>query len=146
MEQNLNRNYHGENFSLWELKRSSSINVGLINIKPALDPEEKSKRGHFIICRLCSAAITLPKNIIEVNGKHRHTFTNPAGNVFTIGCFSIADGCMSYGEPTAEYTWFSGFNWCYALCSACYSHLGWHYESIDNGFYGLILDKLIENI
>jgi hypothetical protein len=98
------------------------------------------------LCIFCNNIITSPKNIIEINGKHDHTFTNPAGNTFAIGCFSTAKGCLNYDEPTIEYTWFPGFSWCYAICTSCYSHLGWRYESPVSSFYGLILINLIENI
>jgi hypothetical protein len=146
MEQNLNRLNDRNRFATWELKRSSFINVELIDVKPATEQEEKEKRELLILCRFCSSNITSPKNIIEVNGKPRHTFANPAGNTFTIGCFSSAGGCLNLGIPTTEYTWFPGHSWCYAMCSECSSHLGWHYQSADGSFYGLILNNLIENI
>ncbi len=61
------------------------------------------------------------------------------------GCFSDASGCLVYGIPTSEYTWFTGYRWNYAHCAACLSHLGWFYQSDSDGFFGLILDKLMDN-
>jgi hypothetical protein len=146
MEQSYNRLNDRNYYTEWELKRSSFINVELIDIAAAPYQNEKIKREHLILCRFCNNNITSPENIIEINGKHRHTFTNHAGNTFAIGCFSFAEGCLNYDEPTTEYTWFPGFSWCYAICASCYSHLGWYYVSPGSSFYGLILNNLIENI
>ncbi|MDM8517965.1 cereblon family protein, partial [Desulfobacterales bacterium HSG16] len=62
-----------------------------------------------------------------------------------IGCFSAAFGCARSGVPTSEYTWFAGFSWCFAMCSKCQIHLGWHFLAEgDKNFYGLILNQLVE--
>jgi hypothetical protein len=102
------------------------------------------KDDQFIICKNCSSVITSPGKIITVNDHHRHTFINPAGVTYQVGCFSSAEGCMSYGEPVLEHTWFAGFHWNYAMCTNCVVHLGWFYQNEDDSFYGLILDLLID--
>ncbi len=104
------------------------------------------KEDDYILCRNCRYKITSIENIIAVNGQHKHTFTNPAGITYEIGCFSSAEGCLIYGNHTTDFTWFKGFSWCYSLCSNCFFHLGWHYQSSERHFFGLILDNLIENI
>ena len=106
------------------------------------DREEKKKEKP-ILCRNCRHNITSSGEMIEVGGRHRHIFNNPHGIVFEIGCFSSADGCARQGKPTSEFTWFGGFAWCFALCSKCHFHLGWHYHSGKSGFFGLILDHLM---
>ncbi|MFC1668839.1 cereblon family protein [Spirochaetota bacterium] len=116
-----------------------------IVVEPEIEMEENYEKEHVIICKFCQNIITSPQNIIEINGQHSHTYKNPAGHIFTIGCFKEAAGCKVFEEPTLEYTWFSGFTWCFAICSNCNSHLGWFYESGDNKFYGLILKNLIDN-
>jgi hypothetical protein len=80
---------------------------------------------------------------IDVGGAHRHSFVNPAGVTFEIGCFREAPGCMVEGEPTTELTWFAGFAWSYALCANCRAHLGWCYEGEGARFFGLILARLV---
>jgi len=104
--------------------------------------KEKKKKKEFIICRSCSHIITSVDKRIEIAGQHAHTFTNPAGIVYRIGCFSSAPGCFNFGEPTMEYTWFPGYTWCYANCLNCFMHLGWFFQSGDHHFYGLILNHL----
>lgn len=102
-------------------------------------PEKK-----LILCKVCHYPITSLDQKIQVNGTHHHIFGNPTGFVFEMGCFASANGCVNYGAPTLEYTWFNGFAWRYALCSYCHLHLGWFYQSPSDHFYGLILNQLLE--
>ncbi len=83
-----------------------------------------------------------------MGGCHEHTFTNPGGWVYRIGCFRRAPGCAQAGEFTEAYSWFPGQAWRYALCAGCRTHLGWVYrqaggEASEAEFYGLILDRLV---
>ncbi len=99
---------------------------------------------HNYFCRYCGTLITSVRQRTERHGAFGHTFTNPGGFVFGIGCFIEAPGCADAGDYTGEHTWFHGYQWCYALCTGCASHLGWHYEGRGRSpFYGLILDRLI---
>jgi hypothetical protein len=88
--------------------------------------------------------ITAHERAIEVESRHRHTFFNPHGILFEIGCFSTAPGCINNGIPTTEFAWFPGFAWRFSSCARCERHLGWHFLSEDNGFWGLILNRLTE--
>jgi hypothetical protein len=81
-----------------------------------------------------------------VSGSHQHVFTNPAGITYQICCFSSAGGCVIYGIPTAEFSWFSGYAWTIALCANCLLHVGWYYQSEKSCFFGLIPDHLIRKI
>ncbi len=111
--------------------------------KNAPAAEEKDER--VILCRNCRKKITSHRYIIEMDGRHQHTFANPEGVMFTIGCFSDAEGCVNRGTPTLEFTWFTGFSWRFSLCANCFMHLGWFYRSrTGNAFYGLILSHLLE--
>jgi hypothetical protein len=85
---------------------------------------------------------------IEQAGSHAHRFENPAGIVFRIGCFRHAPGCRRTGEATRAWTWFPGRAWSMALCIKCGTHLGWSFGPGGTGdaFYGLILDRLAEEI
>jgi hypothetical protein len=88
--------------------------------------------------------ITHPDERIRVQGAHEHTFANPHGLVFRIGCFRSAAGCGYTGLPTMEFTWFRGFTWRIALCANCLINVGWLFASTGGGrFHGLILDRLI---
>jgi len=97
-----------------------------------------------ILCGHCLQLITSPAEIIEVQGSHQHTFANPQGILFQIGCFRSAAGCGHLGPATYEWSWFNGFGWSVALCSKCLTHLGWLYTTAGSEhFYGLILSRLI---
>ena len=106
-------------------------------------PQDRTREGARLRCVNCLHAITSADQQISVDGSFEHTFTNPHNLSYRLGCFRHAPGCLLYGEPTPEWSWFPGCNWCYALCAECGEHLGWHYSAADNEFYGLILRKLI---
>lgn len=106
--------------------------------------KEKNKKSP-ILCSNCGHRITSESDAIQVAGQHRHSFKNPAGIDYTIGCFSKANGCFTMGEPTLEFTWFPGYSWSYSACGKCYTHLGWFFQSGDSSFFGLILNRLTQN-
>ena len=133
-------------YSKWSFKKSIGFDIGIVSPQSDQMSDEESKREHSIICRLCKYTITSHDNSTIINGKHTHTYKNPDGYIYTLGCFTQAKGCKNVGEPTDEFTWFPGFCWLYAICSNCSSHLGWYYQSGDYSFYGLILNRLVENI
>lgn len=106
--------------------------------------EQSAEPLNPILCRACGMAVTTRKEKIAVGGSHAHTFFNPAGIVFELGCFRRAPGCRNAGELTSEFTWFAGYLWRFALCSSCRAHLGWFFQGGDDTFYGLILPHLQE--
>jgi hypothetical protein len=112
---------------------------------PAETVEDKTveEEDAYIVCRHCNQMITRPADRILKDGLHRHTFANPHGIVYEIGCFSSAIGCGYSGPPTFEFTWFKGYQWRIAVCAACLTHLGWLFTSSSGDqFHGLILDRL----
>lgn len=108
--------------------------------------EKESDSEEYIRCRQCSQMITSPAERIEVQGSHQHTFANPHGILFQIGCFRSVTGCGYAGPATEEFSWFKGFSWRVALCGKCLTHLGWLFVNSANvSFNGLILDRLISS-
>jgi len=107
--------------------------------------EDDSDQGRHILCRSCGCLITRGSARITVQGSHQHSFANPHGLVFRIGCFSTAEGCAYAGSLSNEFTWFKGYGWRIAVCGSCLVHLGWLFIS-DSGssFNGLILDQLVD--
>jgi hypothetical protein len=103
-----------------------------------------SKEGRRLCCVHCGKPITDEDQRIIIRSSHRHRFSNPHGLIFQIGCFAAAPGCAQVGAATEEWTWFSGYAWQVALCRSCGIHLGWRYrDASGDGFYGLILDRLV---
>jgi hypothetical protein len=108
-------------------------------------PEHAPEEEQYVLCRQCHQAITRPAERITVQGAHHHTFANPHGIVFEIGCFKYAQGCGYAGPSSTEFTWFSGYAWRVSFCTLCLTHLGWVFIA-DSGdsFHGFILDRLIQ--
>lgn len=108
------------------------------------ETEEKASEEEHILCRQCHSILTRPAERINIQGSHHHTFANPHGVVFEIGCFGAVEGCGYAGPASDEFSWFKGFSWRVAVCVMCLTHLGWFFESYDGGnFHGLILDRLL---
>jgi hypothetical protein len=108
----------------------------------AVREEERDER--LILCRECLFPITREEARTSISGAFQHTFANPAGIVFTIGCFSTAEGCAYVGPASDEFTWFNGFAWRVGVCRGCLAHLGWYFAAPSGAaFWGLILDHLI---
>ncbi|NQT68596.1 MAG: hypothetical protein HQ552_03350 [Desulfobacteraceae bacterium] len=106
--------------------------------------EKESDDEEYILCRQCLHVITSSAERIAVQGLHRHTFANPHGIVFEIGCFRSSRGCGYAGPASNEFAWFQGFSWRVAVCVGCLIHLGWLFTSTGyESFHGLILDRLI---
>jgi hypothetical protein len=106
--------------------------------------EKESDDEEYILCRQCMHVITSSTERTTVQGLHRHTFANPHGIVFEIGCFRSSIGCGYAGPVSDEFAWFQGFNWRVAVCVGCLTHLGWLFTSTGYGsFHGLILDRLV---
>ncbi len=98
----------------------------------------------FILCRQCNQAITTPDEQLSINGLHKHSFANPHGFIYEIGCFNSVRGCSHVGPRISEWTWFRGYSWQITVCNSCLINLGWVYESgSQHLFYGLILEHLI---
>ena len=109
------------------------------------ETEETDPEDDRLLCRNCMTVITAESRRIAVDGAHCHTFANPHGIVFEIGCFQFAPGCAVAGPPTDEFSWFPPHFWQVAVCGSCLSHLGWRFSSTQGtGFFGLILDRLVK--
>lgn len=116
-----------------------------VTVIPAKSEEAElsDESEELYYCRFCDALITTGRERSEIDGGHAHTFVNPGGYIFRIGCFRSAVGCRTVGGPTNEYTWFAGRSWTFAVCTRCGAHLGWgYYRGGAREFFGLILDNL----
>jgi hypothetical protein len=110
----------------------------------AVKVEEKKEaaKEKLLVCASCHHVITRPAARISINGAHQHSFANPSGLIFEIGCFNAAPGCDHVGRASDEFTWFKGYQWRIAVCRNCLAHLGWEFASSGTSFYGLILTSL----
>jgi len=113
-------------------------------VRPRAYPSEDEGGASVLACAGCLQAITTAAARTAVGGAHEHTFANPAGFQFRIGCFAHASGCQADGEPSTYWSWFAGYAWQVERCSACGEHLGWLFRGEGHSFHGLVLDRLVE--
>jgi hypothetical protein len=111
--------------------------------KPVADRTAPGERS--LVCAACGHRITDEDYRIAMSGGHEHTFVNPGGFDFTIGCFALAPGCSYLGAPETAFSWFPGWSWQIAACARCRAHIGWLYRNAGEQFHGLILAALRES-
>jgi len=112
--------------------------------EPRTRTVHRNAKGCYLLCSLCGHRITHTGEGIPVQGSHRHTFANPHGYVFRIGCFRSAPGCRPASAETADFSWFPGYAWRIQVCGNCFAHLGWDFRTEQHAFHGLILERLTE--
>ncbi|MFW5837757.1 MAG: cereblon family protein [Desulfovibrionaceae bacterium] len=120
---------------------------GVSDSEPFADEDlESGESGRRLVCRACRTYVTSLNARRQAAGSHRHVFCNPHGFVYEVGCFAFAPGCRPVGPLSSEFSWFPGYAWRITVCAGCQSHIGWRYlaERGEDGFFGLILDHLIE--
>lgn len=123
-----------------EPRKGHAVTTPAVHSRPE---EYDADCGEYLACRRCLSVVTVGSERIEVQGAHTHSFTNPHGLFFDIGCFRHAPGCSYASDASYEFTWFAGFRWQVAVCRGCMEHLGWLFTSGGSRFNGLILDKIV---
>lgn len=114
-------------------------------VRPSPDPSRPDDGApEPLRCARCQHPVTRPALRVAHAGAHHHTFTNPHGYVFRVGCFSAAPGAAIVGAATRAHTWFPGLAWRMGLCGQCGTHLGWGFVHADGqpALVALILDQL----
>jgi hypothetical protein len=110
----------------------------------APDAEQRAAPRRILVCSACQHRVADADDRIEISGRHEHTCVNPAGYVYRIACFRIAEGCVGQGEWTDHHTWFAGYFWQIAMCRQCGMHLGWAFTGDQHEFHGLIVNRITE--
>ncbi len=126
-------------------KKKGNKTTGVSKPEPSSYAKDRLYSGRIIICRQCRAKVTMSGYKISISGSYTHTFVNPHGLLFEITCFKAAEGCLTAGKPTEEFTWFPGHTWQVALCRKCLIHLGWLFTGSHDFFFGLITDRIQES-
>jgi hypothetical protein len=110
-----------------------------IELEEKTDETTDVQKQKTVRCKNCGHEVTKPTLAIQ---PHEHSFRNPAGYSFHVLRYSDAPGAADVGEATNEVSWFPGYDWTFAICNQCHSHLGWWYHGKDR-FAGLIATRLI---
>ena len=126
------------------------ISKNLRNRANALNNQGDTQKSEYLLrsgkqlcCAVCLNPITTYENAVVIDGQHSHAKLNPAGKTFEFNCFNQANGCKLAGEFSSEFSWFGGFDWCYALCRTCRCQLGWHFTG-EHSFFALIREQLVD--
>lgn len=107
----------------------------------------KEKQKH-VACNRCQNKLGLMNNAFTVRsaGGVTGNYVNEHGVVHqTITIREVNEGSvLCYGEPCEKDSWFPGYSWTIACCSACFSHVGWKFlrvrdekELIEEYFWGI---------
>lgn len=137
-----NVSWHSFGIDLFREEVGASEGRPITVTKEKDEGEQEQERA--LRCKLCGVTITTSKQKIARDGKHLHTFFNPAGIVYELGCFLKAPGCLVQGPESLEFPWFAGHSWQVSYCSMCREHLGWYFQASSNSFFGLIVNRLVE--
>jgi yippee zinc-binding/DNA-binding/Mis18 protein involved in centromere assembly len=124
--------------SVWFKKNEFNTEQFLQNEKQEDVVKEENKK---LLCKQCKNHITNVDDAISIEGAYTHTFSNPAGYIYTINCYQTAPGCLVTGKSTSEFTWFKGYEWQLAFCNSCQEQLGWFFIN-EQQFYALIADRI----
>ena len=127
--------------SLWTLRDEPGLPIGSVQADGRERPA--SDEPKVLACRCCFEPITTEADRLEVGGALEHTFMNPHGFCFRIGCFARAQALASEGDWSDEWSWFPPCAWQVQQCARCHQHLGWLFRSPERRFYGLVLDRLV---
>ena len=119
-----------------------SVNRSAVATAHHADSLRADESTHWLECLHCNQKVTRTLDRLDVDGKHIHSFINPAGVIYRIGCFGSAVGVVEVGEASDVFTWFAGCVWRVALCLGCGRHLGWGFHGGGSQFYGLVLAQL----
>jgi len=122
-------------------QRQEDGGADILTLEKDKDRQEAEKG---LRCKVCGLVITNNRERCSRGGRHLHTFFNPAGIVYEIGCFQKAPGCHAYGPASDEFAWFAGYRWRVVYCAECIEHLGWYFTAGQDGFFGLIVNRLRE--
>lgn len=109
-----------------------------------VDDATKRRVERTLCCVTCEHVITTPSARTTISASHEHTFMNPHGYMYRVGCFLRAPGVLPEGMPSDFFSWFPGYTWLIERCGGCGMLMGWCFENAQDHFFGLILPHLVE--
>jgi hypothetical protein len=127
----------------WALRGRGDAPAEAATTRP--EPQKVSEEPPELVCVRCREPITNDAEWLEVGGAREHTFVNPHGFCYRIGCFANARALEAAGGWSDEWSWFPPCAWQVQHCGRCGEHLGWLFRGPDRRFFGLILDRLVQS-
>ena len=126
---------------IWALRDAPGPKVG--SAQPEGEQRHSPAEPPVLACGRCHEAITTEGDWLDTGGAREHTFANPHGFCYRIGCFAAARALEPRGGWSDEWSWFPPCAWQVQECARCHDHLGWLFRSPERRFYGLVLDRLV---
>jgi hypothetical protein len=112
-------------------------------VESVVEKQRQKSKGQRWCCAICGTYVTDDGHRINIDGSHEHHKINPHGHSFRFRSFKYAEGCGRTGQPTAEYSWYTGYLWQFAQCVRCKTQLGWYFAGVES-FYGLINQQIVQ--
>ena len=106
----------------------------------------------YFLCKRCRNKISIYNDIFAVSkGAVNVNYCNPAGYIHeTLTVKKTFESAVKLVEkPSIEFSWFPGYSWQIAICSQCYTHVGWKFAAVNNRnltprtFFGLSCKSLL---
>ncbi|XP_052744823.1 protein cereblon isoform X2 [Bicyclus anynana] len=81
-----------------------------------------------LCCAACEVEIARREQIFAMSTEGVHSnYINLGGFVHDVVTVSSVRNTRLSGAPSAEYSWFPGYEWTVAVCAMCHAHVGWRY-------------------
>ncbi|XP_066309629.1 uncharacterized protein [Miscanthus floridulus] len=88
------------------------------------------KAFNFIRCRNCLTRIARRSDMaVTSSDSPMSSHSKPHSSVKEIITVYSATGLALRGDPSKTHSWFPGYTWTIALCSACQSNIGWLFRA-----------------
>uniref|UniRef100_A0A1A9VAV4 Protein cereblon n=1 Tax=Glossina austeni TaxID=7395 RepID=A0A1A9VAV4_GLOAU len=122
------RNLHLSENLMHSIFLTNSVNTRLRMIANTF------KEEYIFSCRFCSSHIANCRELFAMS-KHgvQTQYCNSAGYVHeTNTLYQIVIQAILYsGAPSAEFSWFPGYQWHSIVCKVCKHHLGWEFKAVE---------------
>ena len=102
-------------------------------------------------CACCLLVVASPRDVFSVDRTGPvGAYVNPFGYLHKVLTVLDAQQMVVIGVPSTLNTWFAGYAWQMAFCSACESHLGWRFSAAELDrtpprFWGLSRAAIVES-
>ncbi|KAL9900219.1 E3 ubiquitin ligase component cereblon isoform 1-T2 [Glossina fuscipes fuscipes] len=122
------RNLHLSENLMHSIFLTNSVNTRLRMIANTF------KEEYIFSCRYCSSHIANCRELFAMS-KHgvQTQYCNSAGYVHeTNTLYQVNNQAILYsGAPSAEFSWFPGYQWHSIVCKVCKHHLGWEFKAVE---------------
>ena len=107
----------------------------------------------YFLCKRCKNKIAIYNDIFAMSKDAVNAnYCNPAGYVhetLTVNKTFEASAVELVDRPSTDFSWFPGYAWQIAICSKCFTHVGWKFIAVNNRnlrprtFFGLSCKSLL---